>query len=97
MHANRLDALRAWTPAPKQAGGKAESNTFEASLQRAAAAPPTAPTAHAQALDLLAAQQASNMQYLALQHALSNPKTSVISNVLKVRHEAAKNAIGNIR
>ena len=57
----------------------------------------TPSSAHAQALDLLALQQASNMQYLQLQYELGTPKHSVISNVLKARHDTVKNSISNIR
>jgi hypothetical protein len=53
--------------------------------------------AHSQALDLLARQQASNLQYLQLQLELGTPKHSVISNVLKARHDTVKNSISNIR
>lgn len=47
---------------------------------------------------LLEMQQASNMQFLALQNQMQqeNQKFSTLSNVLKVRHDTAKNSIQNI-
>ncbi len=77
----------------------ASPSSFQQRLERPATAggPSGSAHAHAQALELLAAQQASNMQYLALQHALSSPRFSVLSNVMRARHEAAKNSIANIR
>ena len=97
MNPTRLDALRPVPPVATQRTARPAGGSFQTRLDRPAEAGGPAPTAHQQALDLLAAQQASNLQYLALQHALSNPRTSVISNVMKVRHDTAKNAIGNIR
>ncbi len=47
---------------------------------------------------LLEMQQASNMQFLALQNNMQqeNQKFSTLSNVMKVRHDTAKNSIQNI-
>lgn len=46
----------------------------------------------------LAKMHADNMQYLALQNNMQqeNQVFSTLSNVLKVRHDTAKNSIGNI-
>ena len=47
---------------------------------------------------LLQMQQASNMQFLTLQNNMQqeNQKFSTLSNVMKVRHDTAKNSIQNI-
>ncbi|HEY3452294.1 MAG TPA: hypothetical protein VGK67_38470 [Myxococcales bacterium] len=52
-----------------------------------------------QGIDLIQAQQASNMQFLTLQNQMQqeNQKFSTLSNVIKVRHDTAKNSISNIR
>lgn len=49
--------------------------------------------------DLLARSQDMSMQYLQLQEQISqeNRRYTALSNVLHVRHESAKNAIGNVR
>jgi hypothetical protein len=54
---------------------------------------------YSQGLDLIQAQQASNMQFLTLQNQMQqeNQKFSTLSNVIKVRHDTAKNSIANIR
>ncbi len=54
---------------------------------------------YSQGMDLLAAQQASNMQFLTLQNQMQqeNQKFSTLSNVIKTRHDTAKNSIANIR
>ena len=53
---------------------------------------------YSQGLDLIQAQQASNMQFLTLQNQMQqeNQKFSTLSNVIKVRHDTAKNSIQNI-
>ena len=47
---------------------------------------------------VLSQQAAMNMQYLALQNQMQqeNQTFSTLSNVLKVRHDTAKNSISNI-
>ena len=54
---------------------------------------------YSEGMDLLQAQQASNMQFLTLQNGMQqeNQKFSTLSNVIKVRHDTAKNSISNIR
>ena len=49
--------------------------------------------------DALRASQDQNLYYLQLQEQMSaeNRRYTALSNVLKARHETAKNAIGNIR
>ena len=53
---------------------------------------------YSQGMDLLQAQAASNMQFLTLQSQMQqeNQKFSTLSNVMKVRHDTAKNSIQNI-
>ncbi|MGI5861526.1 MAG: hypothetical protein ACOX6T_05650 [Myxococcales bacterium] len=52
-----------------------------------------------QGMALLEAQQASNMRFLALQNQMQgeNQQFTTLSNVMKVRHDTAKNSIQNIR
>lgn len=94
------------TPPPRSAVSPSTASSpvpgaFEQRLQQrqavggAMVGPPS--DARAQALDLLARQQASNLQYLQLQHELGTPRHSVISNVLKARHDTVRNSISNIR
>ena len=47
---------------------------------------------------VLQQEQAANMQYLMLQNQMQqeNQQYSTLSNVLKVRHDTAKNSISNI-
>ncbi|MGC4120410.1 MAG: hypothetical protein QM765_38695 [Myxococcales bacterium] len=54
---------------------------------------------YTEGMDLLAAQQNSNMSFLTLQNQMQqeNQKFSTLSNVIKVRHDTAKNSISNIR
>lgn len=49
--------------------------------------------------DMLARSQEMSMQFLQLQEQISqeNRQYTALSNVLHVRHESAKNAIGNVR
>ena len=53
---------------------------------------------YSQGMDLIAAQQSANMQFLTLQSNMQqeNQKFSTLSNVMKVRHDTAKNSIQNI-
>ncbi|MGC4118434.1 MAG: hypothetical protein QM765_28545 [Myxococcales bacterium] len=90
-------------PAQQSASGPG-SSAFQQRLQQRQAVggssrqtAPVASDATSQALDLLAQQQASNLQYLKLQHELGSPRHSVISNCLKARHDTLKNSISNLR
>jgi hypothetical protein len=76
---------------PRVAGG---ANTSPASPGQTT---PSADSTYDQAVSLLNAQEVTNMRYLALQERMQgeNRYFSTMSNVMKTRHDTAKNTIAN--
>ncbi len=77
---------------PRAAGG-----TSNASPASAGQMIPSGDSAYDQAVSLLNAQEVTNMRYLALQERMQeeNRYFSTMSNVMKTRHDTAKNTIAN--
>jgi len=68
-------------------------HTFAAHLRPAGGAPSSLPTG----ADVLQQSVQEMRQMLLLQYQLSRGTTSLISNIMKARHDTAKNSIQNIR
>jgi hypothetical protein len=77
---------------PRAAGG-----TTNASPASSGQLIPSGDSAYDQAVSLLNAQEVTNMRYLALQERMQeeNRYFSTMSNVMKTRHDTAKNTIAN--
>ncbi|MBN1205295.1 MAG: hypothetical protein JXB05_10255 [Myxococcaceae bacterium] len=90
----------AGNPAPAGAAGTQQlgASTFQARLAASGNAP-VSPQADASptGADILLHAQNEMRGLLRLQYQLSMGRDSLTSNVLKLRHETAKNAISNIR
>ncbi len=95
--ANPISALR-----PSQAStvtsdpGSKPSRSFESALQSTAPSG-EAPATSADVMAELEHSRATSQMLLQLQFQMSQSRTSLVSNLLKVRHETARNSIANIR
>ena len=87
-------------PAPLGAAGTQplSATTFQARLAGSASVPPSSQaSASITGADILQHAQNEMRGLLLLQYKLSMGRNSLTSNVMKLRHETAKNAISNIR
>lgn len=87
------------TQAPSQSTGAqgTGATSFQARLAAGAGASPSAASADPTGAEILQHATQEIRGLLRLQYELSRSRNSLISNVMKTRHETAKNAIQNIR
>jgi len=86
------------TQAPQGTGAQgAGATSFQARLAAGAGGSPSAASADPTGTEILQHATQELRGLLRLQYELSKSTNSLISNLMKTRHETAKNAIGNIR